>query len=100
LHPGFALIDVIQLCPSFNKEENHPFFAERIYDLAETDHNSSDKMAAIIKAQETKKIPLGIFYQDKKSVPYHAQLPQIEKQSLIDQWSAEINIKTAMTKFK
>ena len=99
-HPGFALVDVIQLCPSFNKKENHPFFAERIYDLAAEKHNPEDKMAAITKAQETEKVPLGIFYQDKKSVPYHAQLSQLEKQSLIDQWSATTNIQAAMIKFK
>ena len=99
-HPGFSLIDVIQLCPTFNKEENHSFFAEKIYDLATEKHDSSDKMAAIIKAQETEKIPLGIFYQDKKSIPYHAHLSQIEKESLIKQRQNKTNIKVAMEKFK
>ncbi len=99
-HPGFSLVDVIQLCPTFNKSENQLFFSDKIYKLAEKNHDSSDKMAAMIRAQETKKIPLGIFYQDKKSVPYHAQLPQIEKKSLIKQWSDKANIEIAMAKFK
>jgi 2-oxoglutarate/2-oxoacid ferredoxin oxidoreductase subunit beta len=99
-HSGFALVDVIQLCPSFNKKENHLFFAERMYDLTDENHDSSDKIAAILKAQKADRIPLGIFYQDKKSVPYHAQLSQIENQSLIDQWSAKTNIRVAMEKFK
>jgi 2-oxoglutarate/2-oxoacid ferredoxin oxidoreductase subunit beta len=98
-HPGFSLIDVIQFCPTFNKKENRPFFAERIYDLAAENHDSSDKMAAIIKAQETEKVPLGIFYQDKDSVPYHAYLSQLEKQSLISQRQNQTNIKVAMGKF-
>lgn len=99
-HPGFSLVDVIQLCPTFNKKEHHPFFAERIYDLDKTNHDSSDKIAAIIKAQEIKKVPLGIFYQDKKSVPYHAHLPQLEKKTLVKQWSAKTSIKKAIAKFK
>jgi len=99
-HSGFSLIDVIQLCPSFNKKEDHPFFAERIYNLATVDHNPNDKIAAMTRAQETEKIPLGIFYQDKNSVPYHAHLSQIETQSLIDQRPNQTNINLAMAKFK
>ena len=99
-HPGFSLVDVIQLCPTFNKKENHPFFAERIYDLAAEKHDASNKMAAITKAQETEKVPLGIFYQDKESMPYHAHLSQLEKKSLVDQWSAKTNIKKAIRKFR
>lgn len=99
-HPGFSLVDIIQLCPTFNKQENHPFFADRIYDLTPENHDSGDKMAAIIKAQETEQVPLGIFYQDKKSIPYHAQLPQLEKQSLIEQWSVKTNLTKAINNFK
>lgn len=98
-HPGFALVDVIQLCPTFNKKENHPYFANLIYDLADENHNSQDKMAAIMKAQETDRMPLGIFYQDKASVPYHSHLSQLEKQSLVEQWKPTRNIEAAMVEF-
>lgn len=98
-HPGFALIDILQLCPSFNKEHNHPWFAQRTYDLAEQNHNSQDKQAALLKSQEAEKFPLGIFYQDQNSQPYHQQLSQLEKQTLISQWPNTINIETGMSEF-
>lgn len=98
-HPGFALVDVIQLCPSFNKKENHPYFKSLIYDLAEEGHTSQDKAAAMVKAMEIERMPLGIFYQNKDSVPYHAQLAQIEKQTLIEQWPEKRNIEVSVAEF-
>ncbi len=99
-HPGFSLIDVIQLCPSFNKTENQSFFKDKIYELAAENHDPHSKTAALTKALETDKIPLGIFYQNTKSIPYHAHLSQLEKKSLIEQRTHSTNIKIAMTKFK
>lgn len=98
-HPGFALVDVMQLCPTFNKDHTHPWFAERIYDLAEQNHNPQDKMAAITRALETDKFPLGIFYQNPNSVPYHQQLPQLKAGSLISQWQPTVSIQPSLPEF-
>ncbi len=100
LHPGFALVDILQLCPTFNKDHNHPYFAQRIYDLIETDHNPQDKAHALARAQEVEKFPLGIFYQDKNSVPYHAQLQQLQEKALVDQWSDTTNIEKGLIEFR
>lgn len=98
-HPGFALIDVIQLCPSFNKKENQAYFAERIYDLVDKDHDPHDKTAAMMRAQETEKIPLGLFYQDQDSRPYHTYISWLDDKTLIQQRSNQTDITAAMTHF-
>lgn len=99
-HPGFALVDVLQLCPSFNKEMNHPWYQERVYDLKNTDHNIGDFSQALAKALDTNKLATGILYQDKNSVPYHAQLTQLQNQSLIEQFPKTVNISKAIVGLK
>ncbi len=98
-HSGFALVDVMQLCPTFNKDHTHPWFAERIYDLTEVNHNPQDKMAALTRSLETEKFPLGIFYQNPESVPYHQHLPQFQTNTLINQWTPTVNIEPSLAEF-
>jgi 2-oxoglutarate ferredoxin oxidoreductase subunit beta len=66
-HKGFALIDVLQPCATFNKDYTYQFFQENTYPL-EMDHDVTNKILALEKSQEwgLKKIPLGIFYQVQK----------------------------------
>ncbi|MHB8075896.1 2-oxoacid:ferredoxin oxidoreductase subunit beta [Desulfosporosinus fructosivorans] len=65
-HPGYALVDILQPCVSFNKVNTHSWYAERVYELpkeCETSHMSQ----AIEKAEEWgEKIPIGIFYRVEK----------------------------------
>lgn len=96
LHPGFALVDVMQLCPSFNKEMNHPWFASRIYDLAAAGHDRTNLSQAMAKAMEPEKIGLGIYYQNPESKPYHAQVPQLDKGNLLSQFTSQIDLKSAI----
>ncbi len=71
MHKGFAIIDVLQPCITlFN---SYDFYRERVYDLQEEGHDTSDFEAAMKKAREwnytdgeSKKIPIGIFYKVEK----------------------------------
>jgi 2-oxoglutarate ferredoxin oxidoreductase subunit beta len=65
LHRGYALVDVLQPCVSFNKINTYRWFKEHTYYLDES-HNSADRSAAFTKAIETEKLPLGIFYLNLK----------------------------------
>jgi len=69
-HKGFAFIDALSPCVTFNKVNTYDWFKERVYDLnaPESDHDISDKIAALIRSEEefTEKIPTGIFYQVEK----------------------------------
>ncbi len=87
-HRGFGLVDVFQPCVTFNKLNTYQWFNERIYKLEETDHDPSDKDAAMKKAFEDsksdyEKVPIGLFYRVKKPT-YESQLPQIEDKPIVE----------------
>jgi 2-oxoglutarate ferredoxin oxidoreductase subunit beta len=72
-HSGYSLVDILQPCVTFNKKNTYDWYRERVYDLAETDYDPSDRVAAFQKALEWgDRIPLGVIYQ--------TQLPTYEEQ--------------------
>ena len=72
-HEGYALVDVLQPCVTFNRKNTYDWYRERIYDLQETGYEPGDKVAAFEKALEWgDRIPTGILYQ--------SQLPTYEEQ--------------------
>ncbi len=57
---GFALVDILQPCVSFNKVNTYSWYKERVYKLGD-DHDPSDFEAAMAKAREFgERIPLGV----------------------------------------
>lgn len=67
-HKGYALVDIFQPCPSFNKLNTYDWFKEHTYYL-EDSHDPADRNEAFKRATEEDKFPLGIFYinNDKKT---------------------------------
>jgi 2-oxoglutarate ferredoxin oxidoreductase subunit beta len=64
LHKGFAFIDILQPCVTFNNT-----FADlraKCYDMNKEGHDSTNFSAAQSKAYETDRIPIGLFYQTIK----------------------------------
>ena len=49
-HKGFALIDVFSPCVTFNHDNDHPFFKERVKKLEDEDHDTADWKSACEKA--------------------------------------------------
>ncbi|WP_243546139.1 2-oxoacid:ferredoxin oxidoreductase subunit beta [Pseudodesulfovibrio tunisiensis] len=77
-HPGFALVDVLQPCVSFNKVNTFAWYRERCYKLGE-DHNSADWDAAMTVAMEfDERIPIGILYRNSRA-PFGSGMPGLEK---------------------
>lgn len=69
-YKGYALVDILQPCVSFNKVNTFAWYNKRVYEL-DTTYNCRDKTAAMVKAMEFgDKIPLGILYQEQKTT-YH-----------------------------
>jgi 2-oxoglutarate ferredoxin oxidoreductase subunit beta len=63
-HKGYALVDILQPCVTFNKKNTYDWYRERIYKLEETDHDPGDRVAAFEKALEWgDRIPLGVLYR-------------------------------------
>lgn len=85
-HHGFALIDILQPCVSFNHKNTHSWYSERIYKIEEEKlYSPSDKMYAFKKAQEWgDKIPVGVFYRENRT-SYENTFPAIAKDTLVSQ---------------
>lgn len=67
-HRGYAIVDILQPCVSFNKINTFKYYSERVYHM-ENDYDKSDKIKAYEKALEWgAKIPLGIFYEVQKPI--------------------------------
>ncbi len=63
-HKGFAFVDALSPCVSFNKLNTAKYYSERVYHLEDTDYNPRDKAAAFEKGFEWgDKIPIGVFYE-------------------------------------
>jgi 2-oxoglutarate ferredoxin oxidoreductase subunit beta len=60
-HNGYALVDIFQPCVTFNRLNTIQWFKEHTYYLE--DHDPSDRQKAFEKANETEKLPLGVFYK-------------------------------------
>ncbi|MHA1245625.1 MAG: hypothetical protein ACTSP7_13810, partial [Candidatus Heimdallarchaeota archaeon] len=53
-HKGYALLDILQPCVSFNKLNTYKWFKDRVYYLEES-HDPKDKLEAIKRASEVEK---------------------------------------------
>ena len=84
-HNGFALIDILQPCVTYNHKNTYAWYRERVYKLEETHYDPSNKLAAFEKAQEWgEKIPIGVIYK-KERVTFEEQLPALKKGPLVRQ---------------
>ncbi len=85
-HKGFALIDILQPCVSFNHKNTYSWYRERGYKLENEDgYELGDKKAALEKALEWgEKIPIGVIYRKELPV-YEEQLPALGKGPLVTQ---------------
>ena len=77
-HKGFAFVNVVSPCPTYNKVDTFAYFRPKIHDINESgEHtNLNDRASALLKAGELYKhhrdesapVPVGIFYQVQKPV--------------------------------
>lgn len=88
-YKGYALIDILQPCVSFNKINTYEYFNKRVYELEE-EYISSDKNKAMARVMEFgDKIPIGVFYREDKET-YH------QKNSILKSGKALLDHKTDM----
>lgn len=79
-YEGYALVDILQPCVSFNKTNTFAWYSKRVYELDES-YNFKSKIDAMQKAMEFgDRIPIGIIYSEQKST-YH-QKNQVLKQNI------------------
>lgn len=85
-HPGFALIDVLQPCVSFNHVNTYAWYTQRVYNIDEdAEYDSGNPLMAYQKALEWgDRIPIGVLYQSKKKT-YEEQVPALQSGPLVSQ---------------
>ncbi len=65
-HKGYAYVDILQPCVSFNKINTFSYYRERVFPLG-SGYDPTDKAAALQKAMEYgDKIPIGVIYREDK----------------------------------
>jgi len=64
-HPGFAVVEVISPCVTFNKVNTYKWFKENVYHVEDTaGYDVHDRTQAFATLMQPGKIPLGIFYRE------------------------------------
>lgn len=99
-HPGFALIDVLQPCTTFNKVNNYDFYKARVYKLEEDPtYDTSNGAQAVERSKEwEKRIAIGVFY--KKIQPrYEEHLSALREKPLVQHDITNIDITPLYAEF-
>jgi 2-oxoglutarate ferredoxin oxidoreductase subunit beta len=83
-HKGFALLDILQPCVTFNKINTYRWYSERVYRIGD-DHDPFDRIEAFKKSLEWgEKIPTGIIYRNSRPT-LEERIPVIKETPLIKQ---------------
>jgi len=81
-HRGYALIDILQPCVTFNKVNTYQWFKDRVYAVPES-YDPYDKVAAFSESLKwgDDGIPIGILYKEDKPA-YYDRLDHIKTDHL------------------
>ncbi|MBI5141662.1 MAG: 2-oxoacid:ferredoxin oxidoreductase subunit beta [Nitrospirae bacterium] len=83
-HTGFALIDILQPCVTFNKVNTYEWYRKRVYHI-EPDYNPEDRMAAFSKSLEWgDRIPIGVIYRNNRPA-FEERVPMLAAGPLVHQ---------------
>ncbi len=81
-HRGFALVDVLQPCVSFNKVNTFAWYKNRCYEMPEA-HDPEDWEAAIkVAAEWGDRIPIGVIYRNERPA-FDERLPALRQGPLV-----------------
>jgi 2-oxoglutarate ferredoxin oxidoreductase subunit beta len=96
-HKGFALIDVLQPCVTFNKVNTYQWYQQRLNKLEnEAGYDPTNRAMAFAKAEEWgDKINIGVYYKEQRPT-YEEELSMLAKEPLVQQNIDNIDITDAM----
>jgi 2-oxoglutarate ferredoxin oxidoreductase subunit beta len=98
LHKGFALLDILQPCVTFNKINTYEWYQKRVYHI-EPEYKPDDRIEAFRKALEWgERIPLGIIYRNNRTV-LEERIPVIRDMPLVKQVFDPSRIGTTFREF-
>jgi 2-oxoglutarate ferredoxin oxidoreductase subunit beta len=74
-HRGFAFIDVLQACPTYNHFATHQYFLDKYFDANAAGHDASDlRGAKALAMQDQDRIACGILYQREDIPDFYERL--------------------------
>lgn len=86
-YKGYAIVDILQPCVSFNKVNTFAFYKNRVYHLEE-EYDPSNKLEAMKRAMEfDERIPIGVIYREEKpdfhqkSFALHGKAPLLDRET-------------------
>jgi 2-oxoglutarate ferredoxin oxidoreductase subunit beta len=78
-HKGFSLVDVFSPCTTFNRDNDHPFFKQRVKKLEDEDHDPADWKTACEKAMEWgDTIYTGLFFKSEDALALSQREPVLK----------------------
>lgn len=92
-HPGFAVVDILQPCVSFNHLNTYQWYRQRIVDVTTLpDYDPADRARALaLSGLWGDHIPVGVFYRQVKPT-FVDSLPQLAGEPLAGRGIDGINI--------
>jgi 2-oxoglutarate ferredoxin oxidoreductase subunit beta len=96
-HRGYALVDVLQPCVTFDRPHSYDYYRERVYPIEEAPGydptNRSFALEWALKWGVEERIPIGVFYQVEDHPAYEEEVPALKVGPLAKQefrdWSEE-----------
>jgi 2-oxoglutarate ferredoxin oxidoreductase subunit beta len=98
-YPGYAFVDIMQPCITFNKINTFAYYKNAVEPLGE-DYDPTDKLAAMKLAMEAgENIPTGIIYREEKTEFHRKQHLLRDGKPLLEQESDERVLKALIQSF-
>jgi 2-oxoglutarate ferredoxin oxidoreductase subunit beta len=98
-YDGYAIVDILQPCVSFNKVNTFAYYNQRVYEL-DSSYDRTDKLNALGKAMEFgDKIPIGVLYQEKRQTFHQKNYVLQTGIPLVDRVSDSDIIKNILKEF-
>lgn len=93
-HSGFSLVDILQPCVTFNKDQTLAWYKQKVRKLKSS---FKTKNTALQESLKTDKLAVGVFWQEEK-LSYH-QEAGLDRKSLIQRSIEKVDIKELMEEF-
>ncbi len=85
-HKGFAFVNIISPCPTFNRVDTFKYYKGKVKDINEEGHDPSDYKQALERAfhdldhyyDPNAPVPIGIFYRSEEKT-YHDRVEEVRE---------------------
>jgi 2-oxoglutarate/2-oxoacid ferredoxin oxidoreductase subunit beta len=96
-HQGFALLDVLQPCITYNKDYTYKWYRDRI-DYLDEKHDSTDFNQALKQTLVSDRLPIGLFYKEDRKT-FHQHYDLLNTKPLVEHASETIDISSLLNQF-